>query len=203
MTKRVRGGLAGVICGTAIFCSATGCTGPLVYRPEKKGPPVTAAQGALMTKHGTQEKYKLPPQPDWKANSATVAGIDSTGAGVRDDVHLWIYASYTSTAKRTILMAMAKSLQELLVKPPTTVQEAEKIKVSHDAALLALKALPGLNPGESEEMDDRMNMLVTDTPGRLRAYLQYDLLLGKNSSSPAASAHQPPPLLPPEAKGGH
>ena len=202
MAKRVKAGayLAVVLCGAALFCAVTGCTGPLVYRPEKKVVPVTVAQGASMTKNN------LPPQPDPKANNATLAGIDSTGVGVRDDVHLWIYASYTSTRKRTVLMGMARILQGMMVKPPKTSEEAEKIERSYDAAVLLLKGVPGLNPGESKDMDSNLNMRVVDTPGRLRAYLQYDQLLRGDSPAPSppvpvtGGVKASPSLLPQEGK---
>ena len=151
----------------AVFC---GCTGPLIYRPAAKV--TSSAKGGQGTGSAA-----LPPEPDPKVNNATLAGVVSSGVGVRDDVYLWIYANYTATRKRAILMGMAKDLQQLVVSPPKTAQDAASFKRGYDDALLSLKALPGLSPKAAEEMDSNLNLQLVNTKSRLNSYLQYNLLL--------------------------
>ena len=156
--------------GAALWYTLAGCMGPLVYRPEKKPEPVIAAVAVV--------KSNLPPMPDTKANDATLAGIDTTGSGIRDDVHIWIFTNHTSAKKRTILVTMAKDLQAVMVNTPTTTEDARKMEQSYNDALLMLKDIRGIKPSEADGMDKFLYMQTVNTPQRLKAYLQYNLLLG-------------------------
>ena len=115
--------------------------------------------------------------PDIKANDATLAGIDTTGKGIRDDVHIWIYENYTTTIKRTILMTMARTLQGVLVTPPKTKVDAKNLEQSFKDASMMLKIIRGIKPGETETMDTLLYEHVFNTPERLKVYLNYNLLL--------------------------
>ncbi len=54
----------------------------------------------------------LPPEPDPVENNATLAGVDSNGNGIRDDVERAIYAKYKDNKKVAIAMLQyAKELQ--------------------------------------------------------------------------------------------
>ncbi len=92
--------------------------------------------------------------PDPKANDATLAGIDTTGIGIRDDVHIWIYTNYTTTVKRTILMTMAKAMQDVMVTPPRTAEEAKSLDYSYKEAAMMFKFVRGLTQSEVEQMDE-------------------------------------------------
>jgi hypothetical protein len=166
ITVKKVAGMAWLAFGAAFLGTMVSCTGPLVYRPEKKEEPVLATGN------------HLPPAPDRKANDATLAGIDTTGLGLRDDVHIWIYSNYSSTAKRRILTGMAKTYQSLLLTPAKTKEEAKKFQHNLDSALLALQALPGTTAGEASAMDDSLYGETVDTPARLRIFLRYYMLLG-------------------------
>ena len=74
-------------------------------------------------------------------------------------------------------MGMAKDLQQRVVSPPNTAQDAASFKRGYDDALLSLKALPGLSPKAAEEMDSNLNLQLVNTKSRLNSYLQYNLLL--------------------------
>jgi hypothetical protein len=154
----------------ALWCALAGCTGPLSYRPKVATKPVAAVVSV--------KKSDLPPKPDEKANNATLAGIDTLGVGVRDDVHISIFTNYTSSKKRTPLMALGKTLQGILVKTPKTPDEAKKLEQSFDNALLTLKRVTGLKPSEADEMNYFLFRQSFNTPARLNAYLQYKFLLG-------------------------
>jgi len=54
----------------------------------------------------------LPPEPDPAENNATLAGVDSNGNGIRDDVERAIYAKYKDNKRVAITMLQyAKELQ--------------------------------------------------------------------------------------------
>ncbi|HXE95739.1 MAG TPA: hypothetical protein VN642_05005 [Dongiaceae bacterium] len=163
-----------LVFGAAIWCSFAGCTGALIYRPEKKQKLATP---------GTETDKQLPPMPDLKANNSTLAGIDTTGMGIRDDVYIWIYENYTTTIKRTILMTMAKTLQDVMAKTPKTTEEARHLEQSFKDASIMLKAVRGLTQGEADEMGNLLFKKMFNTPERLNAYLQYNLLLRGGTSA--------------------
>ena len=165
---RQRAHIVGLVLGTVLLCTLAACTGALVYRPEKKIAPVIVAE----------PKSNLPPMPDPKANDATLAGIDTTGIGVRDDVQIWIFKNYTTTIKRTILLTMAKAMQDVMVTPPRTTEEAKSLDRSYKDAAMMLKAVRGLSQSEADQMDEILFTLEFNTPERLDAYLRYNLLLG-------------------------
>jgi hypothetical protein len=162
-----------LVSGAAIWCSIAGCTGTLIYRPEKKQKLVT----------GTDANKHLPPMPDIKVNNSTLTGIDTTGMGIRDDVYIWINENYTTTIKRTILMTMARALQDIMAKPPKTTEEARHLEQSYKDASMMLKGVRGLAQGEADEMGDLLYKQIFNTPERLNAYLQYNLLLKSGTAN--------------------
>ncbi|HJV65211.1 MAG TPA: hypothetical protein VJ550_05735 [Geomonas sp.] len=147
-----------------------GCLGPLTYRPPEKKAPVVASVAS--------KGAHLPPAPDPKLNNATAAGIDTTGLGIRDDIDIWIYTNYSTAKKRAAMIQMAKALQAVVVNPPKSSDEAKKMQQAYDDAILKLKEIPGINPGETSAMDRSLYEEMFNTPDRLKAYLQYNLLLG-------------------------
>jgi hypothetical protein len=153
----------------ALLGVLAGCTGPLSYRPPEAKKPVTAVVPA--------KKVNLPPAPNPKLNDASVAGIDTTGLGIRDDVDIWIYTNYSTANKRAALTQMAKALQSVLVNPPKSSDDAKKMQQAYDDAILKLKEVPGIQPAETRKMDRALYDEVVNTPARLKVYLQYNLLL--------------------------
>ncbi|WP_205743344.1 hypothetical protein [Geobacter sp. FeAm09] len=162
--------MVGLMVSAGLVCCLAACMGDLVYRPEKKIAPVVPTV-AEMNPH-------LPPVPDAAANNATLAGIDTAGSGIRDDVHIWIYANYTTNVKRTILMTMAKAMQDVMAAPPRTAEEAKGLDQSYRDAAMMLKIVRGLQQSEATEMERLIYAQTVNTPERLKAYLQYSLLLG-------------------------
>lgn len=115
--------------------------------------------------------------PDAKINDATLAGIDTARIGIRDDVHIWIYDTYSSTKKRTRLMTMGKSLHKILATRPMTEDQAKNIDQSFKEASQELRTIPGLLPVEAETMDTLLYEHTFNTSERLKTYLDYSLLL--------------------------
>ena len=165
---------ARVVFGAVLLAAFSGCTGSLVFRPEAKPQPSLVAPAESQTKNG---------QPDQKS-AATRAAIESGKAGIREDVYIWIYTNYSSTKKRTVLTAMARTAQEMLSHPPVTAEAAQTARLAFEHALAPLRELPGLTPKQAKEMDDELFMEIFDTPASMKVYLQYDLLLaGKKGAS--------------------
>lgn len=156
-----------LVFGIALLWAFSGCTGDLVYRPKKVIKPVVDIDAM----------FHLPPMPDARENDATLAGIDTSGMSIRDDIHIWIYHNYTTPVKRTGLMTVGQSLQKLLVSPPKTVEDAKKLELSYQEASQKLRAIQGLRPDEAETMDYLLYEHTFNTPARLDTYLNYDLLL--------------------------
>lgn len=165
--------------GVALLWVLGGCFGPPVYRPAKA--------------HNTSEPVKtvavtnshLPPEPDPKLNKATLPGIDTTGTGMRDDVYIWIYRNYSSPAKRASLTRMAKDLQSAVAATPKTPEDARRLERSYRDSLSALQAVPNIGAHEADAMDRSLYLLTVDTENRLKAFLQYDLLLGAGKAKGA------------------
>jgi len=170
---------AKLVLGVALYAALSGCTGHLVYRPEKPKVKAQAASTVFVP-------AGLPRAPDPKANNSTPAGIDTTGAGVRDDVKIWIYTNYTTAKKRPPLMALAKNLQAVVAQPPQTATDAQKLERSFNEALLALKGVPGMASEEAEEINRSLYARVYNTPQRLKLYLHYNLLLEKKKGTKAS-----------------
>lgn len=119
----------------------------------------------------------LPAEPDRTANNATLAGVDSDGDGVRDDVQRLIYRTYTSSTKRALATALAKETRKLYITPPMLPAEARKIADEKErvwGCIFSQKQIP---------FDERANILEiitashSDTAGRMKVYLQYSELL--------------------------
>jgi hypothetical protein len=51
-----------------------------------------------------------------------------------------------------------------------------KLQQSLLSAKSAVKAIPGLKPGEADDMDLQLDRQTVNTPERLKAYLQFNLL---------------------------
>jgi len=168
--------VVGLVLGAVLWGTLAACTGALVYRPEKKIVPLAATV--------TAKKSNLPPMPDPKINDDTLAGIDTTGIGVRDDVHIWIYTNYTTTVKRTILMNMAKAMHEIVVTPTRTAEEAKSLDISYRDAVMMLRTVKGISQSEVDRMDEFIFTLEVNTPERLNAYLRYNLLLAGGKAAP-------------------
>jgi len=69
--------------------------------------------------------YTLPPEPDPSINNATVLGVDSNDNGVRDDVEIWIYTTYTEPVERGLFMQSARAYQKV-IEDPTQAKETTK-----------------------------------------------------------------------------
>lgn len=122
----------------------------------------------------------LPAMPDRAANNSTLAGIDTTGTGVRDDVHRYIFQTYTSTHKRNAMMQSAKALRGIYLNPPQTQTDALTLAKSvHRATdcLYSYAAAGYFSDMEAYKLSRQIEALHADTKARIQAYDQYNQLL--------------------------
>lgn len=65
---------------------------------------------------GIARSGDLPPDPG-AAGATTLAGIDSDGDGLRDDVQRWIALNYRDSARwRSVLAQMARTYQHAVIR---------------------------------------------------------------------------------------
>ena len=122
----------------------------------------------------------LPPMPDRVANNATLAGIDSTGTGVRDDIYRWVFQTYSSTRKRNALLQSAKAFRKIYSNPPQTTADALVIaKELHRAGscFWSYKKAGYLTWQEALDLDRGIEVKHADTKARMQAYDAYNFLL--------------------------
>lgn len=162
-----------VVVAAVALSACAGCLAPLSYRPPQ---PKAVAAPAVK-----KEDLHLPPAPDTKRNNATLAGIDTTGVGVRDDVHIRIFSNYSSPTKRAVLMEIGKALQTVMANPPKTVDEAKRLQQPLVAALRKLQVIPGINNADCQQMESELYLATVNTPARSKAFLQHSLLLPAES----------------------
>ena len=103
----------------------------------------------------------VPPMPDATANTASVAGVDVDGSGIRDDIDRMIASEFgadsTLYAKAVVF---AKTEQAALLNPDPAVVEAHLASVGCVGDRAALARL------------SNMTEAVVNTPARGRAYVK-------------------------------
>jgi hypothetical protein len=125
----------------------------------------------------------LPPDPG-SAGMATLAGIDSDGDGVRDDVERYIALTYPNSQKTQVaLTQVALAIQSQVVAAPNQALAAanalawsyateclDSFTAGSDADVVGL--------GRSTDIESALKTVVLNTPARASAYFQSDAQLG-------------------------
>ncbi len=126
----------------------------------------------------------LPPDPG-PAGKLTLAGIDSDGDGVRDDVQRWIAITFPNSQKtRAALRQMAQDNQNMLLL-------SNDKQLVYDAAVQMGKAIdclwyiyPNPDTGEAIRYSELLDAVIMNTALRSRAYIQANRnLSGRGFSS--------------------
>lgn len=120
---------------------------------------------------------QLPPEPDRAANNATLAGIDSDGDGVRDDVQRLIFNTYSSATKRTLATALARETRKLYLHPPATKAEARKLADEKNTIRNCIYSREEIDLDERFGLIKLISAAHADTGKRMKIYLNYDKLL--------------------------
>ncbi len=106
------------------------------------------------------------PNDPGSVGKESVAGVDADGDGLRDDVQIFVYDTYSDPAARTASIQLAKSLQQLIVTG-TTKSKALTAAGSMNKAIDCLYSL------DVEKFGDRVEgieAVVINTGARAQAY---------------------------------
>jgi hypothetical protein len=123
----------------------------------------------------------LPPDPG-PAGMTTLAGIDSDGDGVRDDVERWIAVTQpTSARNRMALMQAARGIQEATLFNGVQSQAAAGL----DAESSAETCLSGImgDSRAASTLSDELDSIELNTGQRVQAYLTANSLMGGTAFS--------------------
>jgi hypothetical protein len=135
--------------------------------PSPPAPPSPSEQLVQLEQEG-----KLPALD----RSASVAGTDANGNGVRDDVDNWLAHRFTDTQQRAAATQMAKAVQEAVLVDSTS-PAASKVVSQHLAnAMNCLFARFPDNQGAQAPaaVGQEIEAVTTNTKPRLLAYLGYN-----------------------------
>ena len=133
----------------------------------------TLRADATITVPADDSAPTLPPDPG-EPGDGTVAGVDSDGDGVRDDVQRYIQITYPGDKPTIdILTDYAKTLQEAVLKPH---DEAGLIKLEQKALELTF-CLAQWRPNEFNEDDRKFLLAFFNTPERFFAEKKYRMSL--------------------------
>ncbi|MDX1776330.1 MAG: hypothetical protein R3297_07085, partial [Desulfobulbales bacterium] len=116
----------------------------------------------------------LPPDPG-EAGKATLAGIDSDGDGIRDDIQRYIALNYPDSAKtRAALQQYTLALDKALMHSPDETSALNNTEIMHRAS----ECLWYIHSVQAIKMSDLLIAEYLNTVDRSRAYLDYNDKLG-------------------------
>jgi hypothetical protein len=116
----------------------------------------------------------LPPDPG-ADGKLTLAGIDSDGDGVRDDVQRYIILTYPQSEKlRMGLNQEARAIQKLVLDSANKNQALSDSNTELDAGICLLGLSNGVKAGRP--LDDQLHSVALNTIARIKAYLTADSL---------------------------
>lgn len=129
-----------------------------------------------------QEPPGLPPDPG-PAGKATLAGIDSNGNGVRDDVERYIAINHQDSAKvRAALMQFAVVVQVELIDSTDkqkSIQHANEAGKAIDCMVYVVGSVQ-----KAEDLYKELRPVILNTDARNKAYLAYNDQLGGQVFTP-------------------
>lgn len=174
--------VASVVILACLF-SLTACSGG---GGASVSPTASVANPPTATNPVTPSAIVLPPAPNRSANNETLAGISTTGTGVRDDVYRYIFTTYDSAAKRTAAVQIAKSFRNIYLNPPETTDQAlslaKEIHQAMDCFRFHYKA-GRMTIEEAFGIENKMEAMYADTRARMKAYSRYNYLLDGTGSA--------------------
>lgn len=151
-------------------------TAALTWKIEGTSESSPAAQLLALEAAGTIPKLE---------RGSTLAGIDTNGDGVRDDVESYIIAKYIGAPQRAAAMQAARSVQATLL---VNTQDISAAKTASRQVMYATNCIFSRFPGPPDSPDPARVMkelegVTTNTKARLIAYLAYNKALNGTSSS--------------------
>lgn len=136
----------------------------------QSGPPNPDPDPGTELPPGTDSGYNLPPDPG-DAGKASLAGIDSDGDGIRDDIQRYIFLTYPDSRKiRAALRQAAVALQKIILGSP----DVETALYITELEARASECIRYIRPEDGREIDNMLLAEFLNTIDRSRAYLAYD-----------------------------
>ena len=116
----------------------------------------------------------LPPDPG-EAGKTTLAGIDSDGDGIRDDIQRYITLTYPDSLKtRAALRQATMALQTIVLETP----DEESALRNTELEARASECIRYIHPDNGRQIDNMLMAEFLNTVERSRAYLKYNSKLG-------------------------
>ncbi len=125
--------------------------------------------------------YLLPSQPDPIENKMTVLGIDKNNNGVRDDIEIWIFQTYTHPIIQAIALQNAKAFQKVLPNPSNAKQTTKFMEDAHDCIeyyqYYADEGLDTMRILNNINLYRESRAKILNTKKRARSYFEYNQAL--------------------------
>lgn len=117
--------------------------------------------------------------------SSALAGTDSDGNGVRDDIDVFIDANYVSRPQRAAARQVASSLQAALMSDLTSRKDILAISIRSGRAINCIfRIFDGKNGSKiPDAVANEIESMTTNTKARLLKYLAYSKALNGESLS--------------------
>lgn len=131
----------------------------------------------ILASHATLgQDVNLPPDPG-EAGEATLAGIDSDGDGVRDDIQRHIALGYPDSARlRAALVQQARAIQEMVLWAEDGAPSESKTAMALARSIDCLAYVAG--PYDGKKMSDKLQAAMLNTRERSQAYATLNVKLG-------------------------
>jgi hypothetical protein len=154
---------------------AAGCLAKSPGPRAESAPPATAVRAASPAGAGPR-RAGLPPDPG-ALGSATIAGVDADGDGVRDDVQRFVMLSYPDSQRtQAALLQLARALQAWLAVPA---RDADAAHAAAEQSGRASECLFAVTTAEKAyAASTELKLRVLDTAARQDAFYAADALLG-------------------------
>jgi hypothetical protein len=125
---------------------------------------------------------RVPPDPG-PAGDATIAGVDSNGNGIRDDVERWIAATYPASATMRAAMAQTALSLQIVMNGVSDTESAYRAGVITEAAISCLvdsEENPH-NAGSTSKNMENLMLMQANNKNRINAYISFQNKLGSRA----------------------
>lgn len=123
--------------------------------------------------------------------SATVAGPDENGDGIRDDIGRYIDSRFTDPVQKNAVIQFSKAIQNAIVLDPSDLDLLNQSRFEISQAINCVFSTASATGLNATEVVETIEALSTNTKERLIAYLAFnDALQGSVTTSPNGNTCQ-------------
>ncbi|MEO6973158.1 MAG: hypothetical protein ABI135_07055 [Rhodoferax sp.] len=155
--------------------TAAGAVSPATVTPSSAAAPPVAV--SLKAETEDLEKRGLLPKLD---RSASIAGPDENGNGVRDDIEAYILKLPLTPVQQRAALQKAKALQMTLTVELTDRVALQKVG---DALMASTKCAAESYPDSASYFSGKFESMTANTHARARRYMEYNAARGGSSTS--------------------